>query len=326
MRLAEPTSEVFRHHVQLAATSVLDGNLRMDSSQVRGEVWIDPNNGRRGIDTGNDRRPCIVHDVQANQPQSDARLLGRDEPYRFELSRAAVRVTPGGATISDRLRVVRHPEPPRRRPAVAAGDTRMGRRAWLTEHSPPAVRSVPTPFGERRWAWLLEQPNPKVACGSVHAATLRLAGSGRECHSLGSFHRNERQAVRPTVIAMDEREEVWGRLHEALPARWTVGLGSFNPGEHRWSVSAVGPHPGRGKLPIYVTGFGQDELEAVRDLDARLRGERAEGPRKLDELRARLRLAYVEGAEEWAQERTGRSLSNEELVHIIQNFPSVDQS
>ncbi len=119
---------------------------------------------------------------------------------------------------------------------------------------------------------------------------------------------------------MDEREAVWGRLREALPARWTVGLGSYNLGERRWSVSAVGPHPGRGKLPVYVTGFGQDELEAVRDLDARLRDERSEGPRKVDELRARLRLAYIDGAEEWAQRELGRKLSHDEMTGVIRRF------
>jgi hypothetical protein len=96
-------------------------------------------------------------------------------------------------------------------------------------------------------------------------------------------------------MTMDEREEAWGRLHEALPARWRVGLPSYDPGRHAWSISAIGPHPGRGKIPICVRGNGEDELEAVRDLDGRLRGERNEGPRKLDELRARLRLVYVDG-------------------------------
>jgi hypothetical protein len=119
----------------------------------------------------------------------------------------------------------------------------------------------------------------------------------------------------------NEREEAWGRLHEALPARWTVGLASYDPGEHRWSISAVGPHPGRGRLPVFVNGFGQDELEAVRDLDARLRGERAEGPRKLDELRARLRLAYVDGAEEWARAELGRPLARGELERVVERFP-----
>jgi hypothetical protein len=120
---------------------------------------------------------------------------------------------------------------------------------------------------------------------------------------------------------VDEREEAWGTLHEALPARWTVGPGSYNPGERRWSMSAVGPHPGRGKLPVSVTGYGENELEAVLDLNARLRSEQSDGPRKLDELRARLRLAYVGGAEEWSLRETGRALSQDELAGVIRRFP-----
>ena len=120
---------------------------------------------------------------------------------------------------------------------------------------------------------------------------------------------------------MDEREEAWGRLHEALPARWTVGLASYNPGERRWSISAVGPNRGRGKLPTFVSGFGEDELEAIGDLDARLRGEHNEGPRKLDELRARLRLSFVAGAEEWARRELDRGLRHEELDRVLARFP-----
>jgi hypothetical protein len=29
---------------------------------------------------------------------------------------------------------------------------------------------------------------------------------------------------------MDKREEAWVRLHEAMPARWTVGQPSYDPG------------------------------------------------------------------------------------------------
>jgi hypothetical protein len=125
----------------------------------------------------------------------------------------------------------------------------------------------------------------------------------------------------PSDVMSDEREEAWGRLHEALPARWTVGRASYDPGRHGWSISAVGPHPGRGKIPVHATGFGEDEVAAVRDLDARLRGEHAEGPRQLDELRARLRLAYIEGAEGWAHETLGRSLAQGELERVIERFP-----
>lgn len=121
---------------------------------------------------------------------------------------------------------------------------------------------------------------------------------------------------------MDEREEAWGRLHEAMPARWTVGQPSYDPGRPGWSISAVGPNRGRGKLPTFVSGLGETELAAVRDLDARLRGEWSEGPRRLDELRARLRLAFVEGAEAWAQSERDRQLTVAELEGVIRRYPS----
>jgi hypothetical protein len=121
---------------------------------------------------------------------------------------------------------------------------------------------------------------------------------------------------------MDEREVVWARLHEAMPARWTVGQPSYDPGRRGWSISAVGPSRGRGKVPNFVSGFGEDELAAVRDLDARLRGEWNKGPRRLDELRARLRLTYVAGAVEWTRGELGRGLTSGELVGIILRFPA----
>jgi hypothetical protein len=106
-----------------------------------------------------------------------------------------------------------------------------------------------------------------------------------------------------------------------MPARWTVGQPSYDPGRPGWSISAVGPNRGRGKLPTFVSGFGVNELAAVRDLDARLRGEWSEGPRRLEELRARMRLAYVVGAEEWAQREMSRPLSSNELEGVVRRFP-----
>lgn len=119
---------------------------------------------------------------------------------------------------------------------------------------------------------------------------------------------------------MDEREGAWGRLHEAIPARWSVGRASYDPGARAWSITAVGPHPGRGKIPRSVTGRGADELAAVRDLDARLRGQQIEGPKNLDALRARLRLAYLTGAEGWSRENLGRGLTAEELGRVTDRF------
>jgi hypothetical protein len=106
-----------------------------------------------------------------------------------------------------------------------------------------------------------------------------------------------------------------------MPARWTVGQPSSDPGRPGWSISAVGPNRGRGKLPTFVSGIGENELAAVKDLDARLRGEHSDGPRRLDELRARLRLDYLQGAEDWARRDLGRPLSTSELDRVVQRFP-----
>ena len=78
---------------------------------------------------------------------------------------------------------------------------------------------------------------------------------------------------------MDRREAAWDAVHEALPARWHVGPPTFDPGVVRpdglmgaFTVTARGPHPGRGKTPQTVTGTGDDETAALRELDERLRG------------------------------------------------------
>ncbi len=53
-----------------------------------------------------------------------------------------------------------------------------------------------------------------------------------------------------------------------------------------------------------------DELAADRDLDGRLRGSGSEGPRYLDELRQRLRLADV-----------ARPLATDELGRVLERLP-----
>ena len=123
------------------------------------------------------------------------------------------------------------------------------------------------------------------------------------------------------------REAAWDAVHEALPARWCVGMPSYDPGVVRpggyrgaWSVTARGPHPGRGKVPQTVTGTGDDDIRALRDLDDGLRGvPEPDGPR-MDELLRRLRLAYVEWAESWAIENLGRPLDRDELGRVIGRY------
>jgi hypothetical protein len=120
------------------------------------------------------------------------------------------------------------------------------------------------------------------------------------------------------------RAVAWDAVHEALPARWCVGMPSYDPGVVRsdgyrgaWSVTARGPHPGRGKTPQTVTGTGDDETAALRDLDGRLRGVSKPNGTRMEELRQRLRLAYVDGAEGWAREHMGRGLTTNEFARVI---------
>lgn len=124
-----------------------------------------------------------------------------------------------------------------------------------------------------------------------------------------------------------ERERAWGAVHEALPARWRVGPVIFDPGVlrpdgHRgaFSVTAHGP-TGRGKSPVTVSGHGQDEIAALRDLDDRLRGVPKPDGGRMDEIRRRVRLAYVSGAEEWSREHVGRGLSIAEMAGVLRRFP-----
>ena len=81
-----------------------------------------------------------------------------------------------------------------------------------------------------------------------------------------------------------------------------------------------GAHPGRGKAPQTVTGTGDDATAALRDLDDRLRGVPKPDGGRMDELRRRLRLAYVDGAEEWARENVGRRLTTDELGRVIGRY------
>ena len=69
-----------------------------------------------------------------------------------------------------------------------------------------------------------------------------------------------------------------------------------------------------------VRGTGEDETAALRALDDRLRGiEQPDGSR-MDAMRRRLRLAYVDGAEEWTRGELGRGLTNDELRGIVRRF------
>ena len=70
--------------------------------------------------------------------------------------------------------------------------------------------------------------------------------------------------------AADAREAAWWELHDALPAFWSVGPPTFSREHQSWTITAIGRHPGRGKMPQTVTGLGDGEVAALRDLEARL--------------------------------------------------------
>ena len=55
-----------------------------------------------------------------------------------------------------------------------------------------------------------------------------------------------------------------------------------------------------------VSGTGEDETTALRDLDDRLRGVPKPDGGRIDELRRRLRLAYIKGPEDWSREHAAR--------------------
>ena len=120
----------------------------------------------------------------------------------------------------------------------------------------------------------------------------------------------------------------WDSLWEAVPALWTVGRPSLDPGVIRsdgklgaWSVTARGPHPGRGKAPQTVTGTGDDEGAALRDLDSTLRGQKSASGSRLEEIRQRLRLALLDGAEAWTREHVGRPMTPSELAGVSRRYP-----
>ena len=62
-----------------------------------------------------------------------------------------------------------------------------------------------------------------------------------------------------------KRERAALDVLELLPEWWAVGPTSYDPGTGRWTWTARGRHPGRGKHPETITGTGEDELAAMTD-------------------------------------------------------------
>ena len=65
----------------------------------------------------------------------------------------------------------------------------------------------------------------------------------------------------------DPRHAAWSDVHDLLPEGWVTGPTSYDPGAHRWSLTARAPNTGvRGKPSADITGQGEDELAALTDL------------------------------------------------------------
>jgi hypothetical protein len=114
--------------------------------------------------------------------------------------------------------------------------------------------------------------------------------------------------------------EAWDVLYDSLPARWHIGKPSYDPGLAAWTVTAWGRQPDRGKPRQAVTGMGDTEVAALRDLDDRLRRLRKSKGVGMDELRRQLRMAYVDGAEAFSRETLDRGLTGDELGRIIERY------
>jgi hypothetical protein len=104
-----------------------------------------------------------------------------------------------------------------------------------------------------------------------------------------------------------------------LPDRWALGPTSYDPGIGRWSYTARGPHPGRGKHPETITGTGEDELAAMIDL--RIRLDERQCPEKLADIDRRGRTASLEGAEGQSQRDYARPLTVEALDPVTRRCP-----
>lgn len=119
---------------------------------------------------------------------------------------------------------------------------------------------------------------------------------------------------------MTGRKAAWDAVHEALPAGWTVGPPTFDPGVPGWSRTARTVAASRRKPPRTVQGTGESETAALRDLDDRLRGVPQPNGSRMAELERTFRLAYLDGAESWSRETTGRGLTTDELEGVVRRF------
>jgi hypothetical protein len=84
-----------------------------------------------------------------------------------------------------------------------------------------------------------------------------------------------------SVQTATDNAEAWDAIHDRLPDGWRAGRPSYNPATRRLQIAVMPPSRGRRKVwtrPEYVVGEGDSELEALRDLAARLLPREWAGP------------------------------------------------
>jgi hypothetical protein len=117
----------------------------------------------------------------------------------------------------------------------------------------------------------------------------------------------------------DPRHRAWDDIHDRLPPGWRVGPTSFDPGCHRWSVTARSPkYSGRLRPPAIVVGDGEEELAALTDLAVKLI-ELGNVDRRMA-IEERARAAYIHGAEEHRRATLGRALTPDELRRVLERY------
>ena len=116
-----------------------------------------------------------------------------------------------------------------------------------------------------------------------------------------------------------KRERAALDVLELLPEWWAVGPTSYDPGTGRWTRTARGRHPGRGK---HSRDNHRDRGgRAGRDDGCRLQLDERRRAGKLAEIDRRGRLAYLEGAEAQSLAGEGRPLTAYELERVTKRYP-----
>jgi hypothetical protein len=121
-------------------------------------------------------------------------------------------------------------------------------------------------------------------------------------------------------VTFEALREAWDALYDSLPARWHIGRPTYDARGAGWSVTGWGPSNGGGDAPHTMTGTGNTEVAALRDLDKRFGGVPRPNLSRMDEFRHQLRKAYVDGAEAFSRETLERGLTTNELGRIIQRY------